>query len=245
MKIVIAHLYYDLLNLYGESGNVKALKKYFEKQGIDVTIKFLTVDDDMDFSKCDIVYIGMGTENNQKIALKHLLQFKKSITDYINNNGFLIATGNSIELFGKTILDKDKKKYKALEMFNYSAKEEKFRMVDEAILECPFIDKPIIGFQNQGSVITGYDDYCFKVIKGIGSYPKSKEEGIYYKNFLGTYLIGPLLARNPYLLEYIGRKVIIAKNPDYKLKKVSFNLEKKAYQNYINTYYKDYVKLDT
>ena len=38
MKINILHLYYDLMNLYGENGNVLCLKKYLENQNIDVTI---------------------------------------------------------------------------------------------------------------------------------------------------------------------------------------------------------------
>ena len=51
MKITILHLYYDLMNLYGESGNVKALKKQLEDQGVDVSIKFLTIDDELNFIK--------------------------------------------------------------------------------------------------------------------------------------------------------------------------------------------------
>ena len=51
MTITIAHLYYDLLNLYGESGNVKALKVALEGQGIDVKVKFFTIGDTFDFSK--------------------------------------------------------------------------------------------------------------------------------------------------------------------------------------------------
>ena len=88
MIITIGYLYYDLLNLYGENGNIKALKKQLEDQGINVTIKFLTIDDDLDFNKYDFVYIGAGTENNQKIALKHLIKYKNDIKKYIEDNKF-------------------------------------------------------------------------------------------------------------------------------------------------------------
>ena len=76
MSITIAHLYYDLLNLYGENGNVKIIKQQLEDQGIKVTVKFLTIDDELKFNDYDIVYIGMGTEENQLTCLKHLRKYK-------------------------------------------------------------------------------------------------------------------------------------------------------------------------
>ena len=106
MSITIAHLYYDLLNLYGENGNVKIIKQQLEDQGIKVTVKFLTIDDELKFNDYDIVYIGMGTEENQLTCLKHLRKYKKDIEGYYNNNKFFLITGNSIELFGQNIMEK-------------------------------------------------------------------------------------------------------------------------------------------
>ena len=56
--IKIAHLYYDLLNLYGESGNVMALKRFIERVNIETEVHFLTIGDKIDFSKYDIFFIG-------------------------------------------------------------------------------------------------------------------------------------------------------------------------------------------
>ena len=83
MEINILHLYYDLLNLYGENGNIKALKKHLEEQNIKVNIEFLTLNDKIDFKKYDFVYIGSGTEKNLNLALKDLIKYKKSIKEYI------------------------------------------------------------------------------------------------------------------------------------------------------------------
>lgn len=237
MKITILHLYYDLMNLYGESGNVKALKKQLEDQGVDVSIKFLTIDDELNFNDYDVVYIGMGTLNNQKLVLKHLLKYKNDIKKYILDNKFLIATGNSYELFGKYIIDK--KKNKALGIFDYNAKIEDFRMVDECIFKSNLIKNHIIGFQNQGSVIKDNKNPLFEVIKGIGSYPKSNTEGYNEYNFYGTYLIGPLLIRNPELLKYMVKKIITSKDPNFKFKRFNLKLENNAYNEFINLKYND------
>ena len=114
MNIKIAHLYYDLMNLYGESGNVKALKMQLECQEIKTTVKFLTIDDDLKFKDYDVVYIGSGTENNQKIVLNHLLKYKKDIEDAIESGVHFICTGNSLELFGNHIEDEMVKNIKLL-----------------------------------------------------------------------------------------------------------------------------------
>ena len=72
MKIKIADLYYDLLNLYGEQGNVLALEKAFKNQDIETVIDLISIDDKKDFNKYDIVYIGSGSEENLKLALNDL-----------------------------------------------------------------------------------------------------------------------------------------------------------------------------
>lgn len=241
MKLTIAHLYYDLCNLYGENGNIKALKYQLEQQGIDVRIKFLTIDDALNFDEYDLVYIGMGTEENQKLALKHLLTYKKQIKEKIEQGTFFFITGNAIELFGKSILDRNGKRWKALNIFDYNAKEEEFRMVDEAFFQCDFLEKPILGFQNQGSVIKENTKSMFQVIKGIGSYPKSKEEGIHENHFYGTYLIGPILVRNPEFLKYIVKQIVLSKDPNFKFKKFKMEFETSAYEQFLKQHYENYI----
>lgn len=233
MTINIMHLYYDLLNLYGESGNIKILKKYFEEQNIKVNIHFVTIGDDINLKNIDIIYIGNGTENNQLLALSHLKKYKKEIKEYIENNKILISTGNSIEMFGSKI-----DKIDALNIFNYTTINDNFRVVDEVLLESVLLKDKIIGFQNQEKILKINDNHLFKVIKGTGDYPKSNYEGYKYKNFYGTHLIGPLLVRNPKLLEYICNNLIKEKNENFKIKKSIENFENKAYISFINNNYK-------
>lgn len=232
MTINIVHLYYDILNLYGESGNIKAIKSYLEKQDIKVNIKFITLNDKIDLTNIDLLYVGCGTSNNQLMILKHINKYKKEIKEFIDNNKFVIATGNSIELFGKTIDNN-----KALGIFNYNSTKTDFRIVDEALFKCNLIKSNVIGFQNQGSVIKDIDNNLFEVIKGTGSYPKSKYEGYTYNNFYGTYLIGPILVRNPELLTYLMNKLIKENGKNWKIKKINLKFEQKAFNNFINLYY--------
>lgn len=236
-EIHIAYLYYDFLNLYGENGNIKILKKQLENQGLTVYVHFLTLDDKLKFKDYDLVYIGAGTEDNQKIALNHLLVYKDDIKAYIENNKFVLATGNALELFGKYIKTSTKE-YECLNIFDYYTKEEEFRMIDECIFTCDFLKQPLIGFQNQYTVTRDIKNYLFDVKRGIGSYPKSGKEGFQYKNFYGTYLIGPIMIRNPEFLEYFIKKLVLSKYSDFEFKDFDLEIERQAYQDYNNYFNK-------
>lgn len=211
--IKIAHLYYDLMNYYGEQGNVLALKTAIEYAGFKVNIKTLSVDDEIDFEKYDIFYMGMGTKRNQEIVRKDILKYKDKIENVIDKKMF-IMTGNSYELFGKKIDDK-----KCLGVFNFESKATD-RIVGEQVFKSDIIKETIIGFQNRFSSNNIKDDYLFEVIKGTGNDSESKVEGIHKNNFFGTYLLGPILIRNPYfkdaLLKYIGIDKVNTKLVDYK-----------------------------
>ena len=241
MKIVIAYLYYDLLNLYGESGNLKFLKNHLEEQNIEVVQKFLTIDDELDFSEYDLVLMSTGTENNQKLALRHLLKYKDEIKTAIESNKFFLITGNAIDLFGQSIETRDGKKIECLNIFNYTVKESEKRIVNDALFLNKETNDYVIGFQNQSSILTGNENSLFEVLVGTGA-SSSKEEGIHYKNFYGTYLIGPLLVRNPkFALDFI-KQLILSINPDFKFKDFDIEFETEAYEKYFNLHYNEKIK---
>lgn len=225
MKITIAHLYYDLLNLYGECGNVRILKKILEEQNVDVVVKFLTVDDKLNFEDYDFVYMGMGIEDNLKIANKHLKKYKKDIQKYIEDGKYFICTGNSYELFGKEIAF-ESETIKTLGIFDYKSKILEERKIMEISAKTDIIDKELIGFMNTGSTNDNEKENFLKNINNTDD-----NEGIIYKNFIGTYLIGPLLVRNPKLLKLIVKKIIKEKDSKYRLKKINLDFLEKAYND--------------
>lgn len=242
MTINILYLYYDILNLYGESGNIKVLKKQLELQNIEAVVTFKTIGEELEFQTYDFIYIGSGTEENQKIALKHLMKYQKEIETAYQQGKFFLITGNALELFGKSILDIEGKKYKALNLFSFTAKQESFRMVDECVFHCPLFKKNIIGFQNQSGTMHQLKEPFFEVKKGIGSYPGSKGEGIHQNNFYGTYLIGPILARNPFFTKYLVKELVSTKDPNFSFKRMDFTLENRAYQHFMEQFEKEYLE---
>ena len=152
-KIKIAHLYYDLMNLYGENGNIMALEKGFNDQDMFTEVTYLTVNDKIDFNKYDIYYMGCGSEENQKIVIDDILKYKDKIKNAIENEKHFIFTGNSYELLGKYILKTNGNKIDTLNIFDFYTKEVDKRIIGEEILECDLIKEPIIAFQNRQCVL--------------------------------------------------------------------------------------------
>lgn len=215
MKINILCLYHDIMNLYGDTGNIKVLKYHLEEQNITPNIDYLSIDDKIDFKKYDLVLIGAGTETNREICLNHLIKYKKDIKQEIENNKFFLITGNAISMFGKTLYNE-----KALGIFDFETKESKERISKEVILEND-ITKPIYGFMNHQDEITNNNNPLFK------------KEGIHYKNFYGTHTLGPILSRNPEFLEYFIKELITKKDNKFKIKELDTKLNKQAYDEFI------------
>lgn len=237
-KIKIAHLYYDLMNLYGENGNVRYLKKKLEQQGLNVEVQFLTIDDDIDFTKYDFYYIGMGSDDNKLIVLEDILKYKKDIKDAVQNGKHFLVTGNAVELFGEGIINLGNEFIVTLETFKYQVKEEEFRIVGEQFYSTSLVDEKVVGFQNRSSVMINVkEDKLFDVIKGTGYKPDELIEGIYSNNFYGTYLLGPILVRNPFLTDYIVENLCNSINHQYE--KNDDDMAYKAYSEYFKNFYEN------
>lgn len=216
MTIRVAHLYYDLMNLYGEIGNLKVIEYQLKKQKINVIIDRLSLDDKIEFEKYDLIYIGSGTKKSTLLVLEDLKKYKQQVKEYIENNKFMLVTGNSINVFSKKIGDTE-----ALNIFDFNISYSNARLVGDVILD------NIIGFQNRDTLIENNNNPIFN----------NSEIGIHYKNFYGTYIIGPLLIRNPNFSQKFIKNLIISKKNDFKFRKFDFEIDKKASKSYVETYY--------
>ncbi len=209
MKITIGYLYYDLLNLYGDEGNIKALKYHLEEQGINVEIKKMSIGDKKDFN-VDLLYIGSGTEHNIMLALEDLKKDTDKIEKYLKDNNILLSTGNSVEIFGNYIITN--KKIKALGVIDYVCMHQK-RIVKDVKVKTDYTDDYVIGFENH-------------IGKNL-----SKGEDIFNEgSFYGSYIIGPLLVRNPELCSKLVHKLIDKKDDNFEYKEEDYEFEKEAYK---------------
>lgn len=224
MKINILHMYYDLMNLYGEIGNIKAIIHDLEEQGIEYQLDNLTINDKINIKKYDFIYIGAGTENNFNIVKDDIYKYKNDLMDFIESGKTILATGNAFALFLNDNLN----------IFDMNLKQEKARLVGDVVAKCDFVDDRIIGFINQSMSSINYKNPMFEIIEG-----KLGNDGIHYNNFYGSFLLGPLLVRNPKFHEHVFKNLILKKDPKFKLKDMNLEIDIKAYNRYMDAYHKE------
>lgn len=222
------------MNLYGDSGNLKVLKQTLEEQGLEVSITFLSLDDTIDFSKYDLFYIGPGTFNNARIVLNDILKYKEAIKKAVGSQKFFLITGNALSLFGKRI-EANGVNLEGLNLFDFKAKRGSTRQVCEIVAKSKLLSDYLLGFKNSDLLIETKDPGIFEIEKGYGFNTNNQTDGIQKNNFLGTTIIGPILVRNPELLELISKKILKKYNLSFKAKKT--NLLEEAHQEYLKNYF--------
>ena len=230
MQIKLLHLYYDLMNLYGEIGNMLILVKHLKEQGFNVTIDKKSIGDDLSFQGYTLIYSGSGTESSQKAALTHLLAYKEDLKNVAENGTIFLFTGNSFEMLGETIFASDGTRYQGIGLSSFETTETKeIRHTGDAIFHFAEIDTPLVGFINKCTEITGITAPLFSVKMGLSNHKGEKSEGFRYQNVFGTHLIGPILVKNPaflrYLIELIGSTC-----DEFTYQQQSHPYEQKAYE---------------
>lgn len=202
MKIL--HLFYDLMNLYGEYANTLALQRALSEAGKPAEIEKLSIGDELRLSDFDYIYIGSGTEKNQKAALEYSRSYADEFKAALESGKVILATGNSFEMFGNKIIDRYGKEYEGLKLFDFNVVEGGERVVEDVRAE--FEGNIVMGFINKSSEIEGVTNPLFVIKQGVGNCSKQLNiEGIRQGSFFGTHIIGPLLIRNKCFAEYLVR----------------------------------------
>lgn len=223
--IKLLHLYYDIMNLYGDYGNVSILKKHLEDQGFEVLLEKKTIGERIDFDEYDFVFIGSGTERNLDVVLEDFRKYKDNLKEYIDKEKVILLTGNSFEMFGKSIDEKE-----ALKIFDFETKREKDRITSDIIYKSKFLENKVVGFVNKCTKIYHNNNPFFEVDFGVGENENNDYEGIKYKNLYGTHVSGPILVRNPELLKVIVEIICKKRNSNFKCKEIEYKNENAGYE---------------
>lgn len=232
MNVKILYLYKNLLNLYGNVGNIMCLKRHLEENGIEVSINAKESIKDVNLNNFDVIYMGAGTERSCNFAMLDLIAKKDEILNFSDSGKIILALGNSFEMLGESITDINNKTYEGIALFSFTTEEIERRVVEDTVCSFNQIESKIIGFMNKQSKTLGCMNPLFNVISGAGNSKGDSGEGALYKNTFGTNLAGPILVRNPHFREYIENKIYELIGADKKA--VSFENELKAYQNSLN-----------
>ena len=208
MKITIGHLYPDLLNLYGDRGNIQCLMKRCQWRGIEAeTIEFES-DDAIDFSKLDIVLLGGGSDREQMLACEKLKAIQKEFKADVEDNGVVIAVCGGYQLLGN-YYKTEEGTIEGLHLVDLYTEQGEGRLIDNIVIQSELFELPVVGFENHGGRTYINDNQPFgKVLYGSGNTGESGYEGVIYKNVIGTYLHGPLLPKNPQVCDWLIQRAL-------------------------------------
>lgn len=204
MKIEM--LYPEVCNLFGDISNIKYLKKCIP----DAEIIKTDINSEPAFVKQDInmIYMGPMPENIQEMAINKLSPYKERIKELIQNNVVFLVTGNAVEIFGEYIENEDGSRIEGLSIFNIHAKRDMMNRHNSIFLGT-YENIEIVGFKSQFTMAYGnhQGNYFAKAELGIGLNAETNLEGIKEHNFIGTYIIGPILILNPLFTKKILKMI--------------------------------------
>ena len=207
--VVIAHMLPDLLNLYGDGGNVRILEQRLRWRGIPVEVRRIQHGEAVDFSQVDLVFMGGGPDREQKLASEQLLAMRDELAAYVEGDGPLLAICGGYQILGRQWLWGDElvPGLGLIDMEPRRPGTSADRLIDNLVLESPLAAHPVVGYENHagrtylGEGVEGFGRVVSSC--GHGNNDDDRVEGARYKNVVGTYSHGPLLSKNPEVADWL------------------------------------------
>ena len=234
MKLVIGYLYGDLMNIYGDTGNIIALKKRAEWRGIDVTVKNISIGDKLKKGDVELFFFGGGQDQQQELVAKDLTLSKgKIIKQEVERGVPLLAICGGYQLLGQYYKPHKGHKLPGIGLFPAYTVASHDRMIGNIVINSQF--GKLVGFENHSgkTYLRKEAKPLGRVISGYGNNgEEDKTEGCIYKNAIGCYMHGSLLPKNPALADWLLQKALEVKyGKEIELKPLDDSLENKAHQS--------------
>ncbi|MDD2555039.1 MAG: glutamine amidotransferase [Syntrophaceticus sp.] len=226
MRIKVCHLYPDLFNLYGDQGNLLIFCRRAQWRGIQVEVDMVSFGETICLTGYDFVFLGGGAESNLSLMSKELQEKGRFIVEAVEQGTVLLAIGLGFQVLGRFIKTQDGAVLPGAGVFDLYIETGMDRLVGDILLETA-VDlqeemkktsvvretplATLVGFENHaGRTFLGKEARPLgRVLKGQGNNRDDLSEGARYKNAFGSYLHGPLLAKNPHLADLLLSRAIL------------------------------------
>lgn len=235
MNINIGWLYPDLMNTYGDRGNVITLEYHLKMMGIKAIVNKISINEPGEIiSKMDIIFMGGAQDKQQEIVNADLKTKGKYLKTVIENGMPGLYVCGAYQFLGKYYKEADGNIIDGIGVFDLYTESPGIdvpRCIGNIIIKSElFPEIKLVGFENHGgrTYLADKKQAFATVISGYGNNGEDKTEGIFYKNSFGTYLHGPILPKNPELADYLIKAAIENKYGKVKLEKVDYKWENKA-----------------
>jgi adenosylcobyric acid synthase (glutamine-hydrolyzing) len=206
MKLRICHLYGNLMNTYGDNGNLLMLQHRAKKLGYEVETTLISLEEDFNPDDFDIVMFGGGQDYEQTVVAKDLQNKKDALIQYIEDNGVVVAICGGFQLLGRYYVNASGERLNGISAIDVCTNGQfPNRLIGDVEIVNEEFGETYLGYENHiGRTYLGKNMKPLgKVVKGYGNNEEDHVEGCHYKNVFCSYFHGPILVRNQHLTDRI------------------------------------------
>ncbi len=209
--VSIALLYPELLGTYGDGGNAAVLAQRLRWRNIPAEVVDVHAGEAIP-SGCQVYVMGGGEDAPQALAAQEL-RSGSALVDAVQAGSAVLAVCAGLQVLGQRFTGEDGKAHEGLGLLDCEThRDDGARRVVEVVV-VPHADlglPDLTGYENHGGVTTLGPTArpLGQVVVGHGNAGGDGTEGIVNGRVVGTYLHGPVLARNPALADYLLASVL-------------------------------------
>ena len=226
--ITVVHLYPREMNIYGDTGNVIALRRRLEWRGIEARVESVGLGGDYDFTQADIVVAGGGEDLSQMRVADDLQRRAADVGRAVEDGVVFLTVCGTYQLFGHRFVTADGEVIPGIGVFDCETIGGGTRMIGNIVIESPV--GPMVGFENHsGRTMLGSGQGSLgSVIKGFGNNDTTGEEGAVTVNAFGTYLHGSVLPKNPAFADDLIARALRRRGESGELERLDDSVERAA-----------------
>ena len=242
MRVVLGHLYGDLLNLYADRGNIITWQRRCAWRGIELEVRQIGIGERVPVSEVDLLFMGGGQDGDQKLMADDLFTIKLDRLRGALEDGLpMLVVCGGYQLFGHYYQPAEGARLPGLGLFDLHTEHPGThvpRCIGNVVLNwdppaaLTGVRRTLVGFENHGGrtfLGTGARPLG-RVLSGHGNNSRDGTEGTVVNNAYGTYLHGSLLPKNPHLADHLLQLALHRKYPDATLAPLDDSLEWQAHE---------------
>lgn len=210
MEVKIVHFYPDLMSLYGSYANVAVLRRRLEAMGCAVTVQSVRPGEEADIAGADFLFMGAGTERAERFAAGDFTRFGPAVRAAAEDGCAMLFAGTAMELLGISVTDKRGETYDGIGLASFTTVQGDRRIVGDVYGATDLFPEAVVGFMNKCGTVRGVETPLLTGLSmGFGNEAEKGPEGFHRKNVFASELTGPLLVKNPRLLEAVTAAIFV------------------------------------
>lgn len=226
--ITIAHMYPIQMNVYGDMGNVTTLRYRLETRGYNVRYAAVQTASELEALKPDIIVGGGGQDSNQAIVHADVVKHRKLLLALHDSGIVGLMVCGMYQLLGNSLSLSNGIRQDGARLFDIETVAGDERLIGNVVVESKYGD--LVGFENHLGLTTLASKAVplGTVTKGAGNNGYDSTEGVESGNMFGTYMHGPVLAKNPVFADELILRALIRRHSITELEPIDDFLELQA-----------------